>query len=354
MGDMGLRLAAAHGPGVYLASIGATVELVKEVRMMRGVEELQASVERALWDLSCQLREPFPREEVLAMTRRQLSGLVDSTASSRLLEATTALRDRARLQCVGREGAGDWLTAIPSKALSLRLRKTEILTAAKYRIGLPISCGYGGKRISRHQHLRDTIYQAAVQAGLGPVCEADGLLPDSDDQPADILLRHWEQGRDAAIDVTVVNLLQDALVARVARDGASGVAHAHQVKLTKYWARCQAQGMAFHPMAVDTFGGWHKESLATLTNMGRQLFRALGKPEGEVVRHLRQSGGVLLVRDNVAMLAIRAPPPSPLRRWMERWSEEVKTLLFVFALLFEFAFVCYDQHFVTMSPPLYL
>ena len=269
------------------------------------------------------------------MTQRQISGLVDAEASSRLLQATEDRRDKARLNCVGRAGAGDWLTALPSTALGLHLRKVEFLTAVKYRLGLPvyqevgecpvpgctaasdvygdhaISCGYGGERIAKHNHVRDALYQAAVQAGLGPVKEADGLIPGSDARPADVFLRHWHEGRDAAIDFTVVNPLQAALVARVAQDGDNRVAHAHKLKMDKYGVLCQAEGIAFLPMAVDTFGGWHKEGLAILTKLGRQLARAVGKLEGEVVMHLRQRVGVLLVRDNVAMLACRCPTFAP-------------------------------------------
>jgi len=101
-------------------------------------------------------------------------------------------------------------------------------------------------------------------------------------------------------------------VALVAQGGASVVAHAHQAKLMKYEAQCQAEGIAFLPVAVDTFGGWHREGLATLTKLGRQLARAVGKAEEEVVKHLWQRLAVLLVRDIVAMLSSRAPafPPS--------------------------------------------
>ena len=152
----------------------------------------------------------------------------------------------------------------------------------------------------------------AAQAMLGPVREAEGLLPGSDDRPADLLLPHWHQGRDAALDFTIVNPLQVALVARVAQEGCRGVAHAHKAKIRKYWARCEAEGIAFFPLAVDTYGGWHEAGLKTLTKLGRQLARATGRDEGDTVRHLRQRVAVLLVRDNMAMLASRTPtfPPA--------------------------------------------
>ena len=105
----------------------------------------------------------------------------------------------------------------------------------------------------------------------------------------------------------MVNPLQAALVARVATEGKAGVMKAHNDKIRKYSIRCEAEGIAFLPIAVDTLGGFHEEGLATLSKLGRQLARGLGKEEAEVVWHLQQRVGVLLIRDNVAMLTSRCP-----------------------------------------------
>ena len=51
--------------------------------------------------------------------------------------------------------------------------------------------------------------------------------------------------------------------------------------------------------------------LKTITRLGRQLARNLGKDEDEVVRHLRQRLGVLIARDNAAMMASRHPTFAP-------------------------------------------
>ena len=57
---------------------------------------------------------------------------------------------------------------------------------------------------------------------------------------------------------------------------------------------------------------WHPEALSIITRLGRQLARNVGKLDEEVIRHLRQRLGVMLVRDNVAMLCARTPtfPPA--------------------------------------------
>ena len=48
----------------------------------------------------------------------------------------------------------------------------------------------------------------ASSAVLNPVKEGRFLLPGNDRRPADVLLPNWAAGRDAALDVTVVNPLQ--------------------------------------------------------------------------------------------------------------------------------------------------
>ena len=333
LGGLGLRRAAKHGAAAYLASVGDAALLVQDIRGQRGAEEVEG--ERALASLNLHLGEVLSMEEARGMRQKALSGLIDCEAASRLREAAAGTRDRARLNCVSRAGAGDWLSALPSRALGLHLRKSEFILAVRYRLGLQvflqegecpmprcrsfgdsygdhaISCAIGGERIAKHNHVRDALFQAAAQAALGPQKEPPGLLPGSDDRPADILLPFWSQGKDTALDITVVNPLQGALIDQVAQDGESGVRHAYNSKMAKYDDRCAAEGICFIPLAVDTFGGWQGAALDVLVKLGRQLARQLGKEEEEVTRQLRQRLSVLLTRDNVAMLGSRCPTLPP-------------------------------------------
>ena len=52
---------------------------------------------------------------------------------------------------------------------------------------------------------------------------------------------------------------------------------------------------------------WHREALEAIDKLGRQLARVVGRDEGETVQHI----GVVLLRDNVDMLACRAPEAAP-------------------------------------------
>jgi hypothetical protein len=332
LGGVGLRRAGGHGAAAYLSSLSASDHLVQEIRALpTSQESTEEATENAVRNLNEQLGDHLTYEEVGNMTQRLVSGLIDSEALARLQQATTTIREKARLNCVGREGAGDWLTSLPSQALGLHLRAGEFMFAMKYRLGMAvfrregecpaprcmgicdkygdhaISCAIGGERNSRHNYLRDVVFQSSQQAHLGPLKEPDGLLPGLDDRPADILLRYWTRGKDTAIDITVVNALQAAHVQQVAENGSKAVESAHNDKVRKYQERCSQEGIEFVAMAVDTFGGWHPVALKTLTKLGRQLARVSGREEDETVRHLRQQLSVVLIRDNMAMLQARAP-----------------------------------------------
>ena len=48
-----------------------------------------------------------------------------------------------------------------------------------------------------------------------------------------------------------------------------------------------------------------------INKFSRQLIRVVGWNEGETVQHLRQRLGVVLLRDNVNLLASRVPEAAP-------------------------------------------
>ena len=67
------------------------------------------------------------------------------------------------------------------------------------------------------------------------------------------------------------------------------------------------QGLAFFPLAVDTYGSWHKQSLAVISKLGTQQARHLDKEPGEQIRFLQQRLAISLVKDCSQMLAARVP-----------------------------------------------
>ena len=106
--------------------------------------------------------------------------------------------------------AGGWIRVIPSKTLSLDFTPQEFLVIIKLWMGLPqiptgdayacnqcgayldpygyhaLTCRYGGDLIHRHNRVRDSIKKACQMAGWNPILEKPGLIPNSNERPADI------------------------------------------------------------------------------------------------------------------------------------------------------------------------
>ena len=94
-----------------------------------------------------------------------------------------------------------------------------------------MSCGTGGERISRHNHLQDALHETAVAAGLGPTKESRFLLTGEDCRPTDVLIPHCAIARDAALVVTVVNPLQVATVVEASTTLGYGLKYVYDRKM---------------------------------------------------------------------------------------------------------------------------
>jgi hypothetical protein len=313
MGGMGLRGAENHAPAAYAASVLASQPLARTLlhrRLNEGAEPQSILPQQVLDALSAAQGEEAREEELVGVPQRQLGMKIDLQQQKILLDGVgrEEVREKARLGSLALPHAGDWLNTAPLTALGLHLRQAEFVLVVKYRLGMKVyekegpcpaclrpsdrlgdhalSCGTGGERISRHNHLRDAIYETAVAAGLGPTKEGRFLLPGADRRPADVLIPNWTGGRDTALDVTVVNPLQAATLAGAATTPGHGLTFAYTRKVRGAEEDCRRQGIAFLPMAAESFGGWHRTGEVQVLTLGAALARNTGQEEGEAVRHL--------------------------------------------------------------------
>ena len=169
-----------------------------------------------------------------------------------------------------------------------------------------VGCASQGERISRHNHLRDALHSTAASAHLSPLKEQRSLLPGFDARPADIMLPNFAGGKDLALDVTVVNSLQVALVEGAAKEPGFALQHRHREKWAKYGEACQAEGVQFEPLCVEVTGGWGQGEV-TIRTLGRHLARVAGNDEGLTIRHLFQRLAILLMRGNCQLILSRSP-----------------------------------------------
>ena len=342
-GGMGVRGAEDHAPAAFAASVfdsqSLSQSLLSEPLLLEGNDADEGAARvlppRALAALCVTLGENITEEELIGIRQRKLGEKVDQHLHRRLLDDLDEAeqREKARLSSLTLPHAGDWLNVAPLKTLGLHLRSAEFVLVAKYRLGIPVfardgpcpaclrpsdalgdhamCCGFGGERISRHNHLRDALHETAVAAGLGPVKEGRALLPGDDRRPADILVPNWAGGRDAAMDVTVVTPLQAATVAEAAVTPGYALNFAYQRKVRGVAEDCRREGIAFLPLVAESLGGWHSAAEAEVRKLGSALARHSGQEEGEVLRHLWGRLGLLLQRGNAAILGNRLPTHAP-------------------------------------------
>ena len=304
-GGLGLRAAEDHAAAAYISSLLSSQDL-KESILGKTEDQCPPTISSPLLNiLVAKMGEEASVSVLRGLAQREVSLKIDLNNLKLVTNHISGLeitRDIARLASLGLPHAGDWLNVVPSPGLGLHLRPPEFIVSVKYRLGMDIfstngqctacplpsdsrgdhaiSCGYEGERISRHNHLRDAIYSTAVQACLGPTREERALIPGSEAKPADVLIPNWSGGRDTALDITVVNPLQSAMVRLAATTPGHALTRRFNEKMTKHGEGCRL-GQA-------------------------------GQDESEAIRHLSQRLAVLLAKGNASLLLNRVPtfPPT--------------------------------------------
>ena len=228
MGGLGLRAALDHAPVAHAASLLSAKSLLERMLPQGdGEEEPFRLPEHLLDSISARVGENVDTETLMGLSQKMASLKIDLKNQSILLNhfnGEGCVREIARMASLGLPHAGAWLSVIPSPALGLHLRGPEFVHSVKYRLGLPLytnpgpcpachqpadlmgdhalACPRYGDRITRHNQLRDLLYETAASAALGPVREGRFLLPGTAAKPADVLLPRWIDGKDGALDVT--------------------------------------------------------------------------------------------------------------------------------------------------------
>jgi hypothetical protein len=89
----------------------------------------------------------------------------------------------------------------------------------------------------------------------------NGLLPNSDDRPADVLINAFQQERDLAIDVNITG------TRRSNDDPIEQLQKAVDRKNTFYLARCEAVNIDFTTFVVDSIGDIHPDAAELITRI---------------------------------------------------------------------------------------
>ena len=105
---------------------------------------------------------------------------------------------------------------------------------------------------------------------------------------ADICIRRWADGKDAALDLTVTSSPASSnLAAATARLGGA-LDKAYNRKMHDTADACREQGLVFFPIAFKALGGVHRIAVTQLKRLGAALGRHSGSDERELVSQILQ------------------------------------------------------------------
>ena len=169
-----------------------------------------------------------------------------------------------------------------------------------------VGCGGNGDRIARHNSLRDAIFSAAQSAALAPRREVSSLIPSSLSRPADVFTRPSRLGcnrhfRPCNRPPSKVRPSPKVMLFWLGKRG-NWLSHADA---------CQAVGVSFIPVVLETLGGMSASAVSTVSCLGRLLGQRMGIPPADSTRHLFQRCAISLWRGNAALWIRRLPTLAP-------------------------------------------
>ena len=160
----------------------------------------------------------------------------------------------------------------------------------------------------RHNAVQDCLAVLLQETGQGVTREVSlPDCPEGDLRPADLLIRHWSQGRDTAVDITISH----AWTSQEERESASPsrerwrnfLVRKEAAKRNRYLSPCEAAGWAFQPAAFGTWGGLGPEAARLLHRVSKRVASWL---EGDLragrQEEARQLVGLTLMKGVLDML----------------------------------------------------
>ena len=189
--SLGLHCLSLHSPAAYIASaIASDCSSPQSKHLLHAIDLFNASVSST---------------DELTITTFSTSKLTQNFLSAKLedhqftkLFVNASLPDGACLLSISSPHSSAWLSVTPSPRLNLQLDPSEYQVANKWWLGLPVSQGHfcsqcishsldffghhalscknGSDVVSRHNRIRDTLFEFCQRVCLGAQLEAGSSL----------------------------------------------------------------------------------------------------------------------------------------------------------------------------------
>ena len=163
-----------------------------------------------------------------------------------------------------------------------------------------LSCKNGPDVVSRHNRVRDTLFEFCQRACLGAQLEAGSSLGHEARQtrPADVLIPNWELGKPAAIDLCVKSPLNSNTLQVACVTPNSAAMQAEQRKHHSNDAKCEKLGWVCIPLVVESYGSWGPEAQRCLSRLAGRLATQLGQPKSLTTNLIYGRLNLTLIRAN--------------------------------------------------------
>ena len=181
---------------------------------------------------------------------------------------------------------------------------TECSTAMD-RSGFHALCCSHGKRLkARHDDATHVVAQH-VQRARFKVSEDVAIMRDGPNRPrpADLRIRRFKNGQDAAIDFTFVAPLQKKYLNKAAVRSGVAVKAAEALKRKKYTEQCRQH----FPVAGETYGGWGASAMEVFEMVIAAEAAVLERPMGPVRRQLYCDLAISIARNAARAILERLP-----------------------------------------------
>eukprot|EP00731_Ephydatia_muelleri_P011951 Em0006g845a len=221
-----------------------------------------------------------------------------------------------------------YLCLTPSPRLNLHLEPAEFQVALKWWLGIPVvqgqscphcpscvlddfghhslTCKHEGDVVSRHNKLRDVLYDFCQRACLGPRLEMGcGAGSDSQSRPANVLVSNRDLGKPAAFDLSVTSTLQSSALLEASVTAGSAAQLAENRKHNNSDKKCDELGWVCIPLVVETYGGWGAEAVAALSKLAGRLSVRNNELKSKTIFSLYSRLGLTLVRANCRAILSR-------------------------------------------------
>ena len=170
------------------------------------------------------------------------------------------------------KGSGQWLHALPSSALGLRLTDEETRIAVGLRVGADLvfphkcicgsqvlsnghhglSCKKSSGRFLRHSLANDIIARSLRSADTPVTLEPTGMVRSDGKKPDGVTMIPWSRGRTLVWDFTRPDTVAPSRVHQTSLATSVAASDAESKKLAKYSELIQNH--VFVPFPVDVFG----------------------------------------------------------------------------------------------------